>query len=239
MQRSGSGILIFCKCHNRCVTGPSVAGFGGWRGSPLTARFRRAVLAFSFFASTLSIDERACTDPLRHPAGAGLRTGGPRGRAAGAGRVPVHPRQLRVAATAARPGPSGSIRASAPPRSPTAATGTCSIRAAPDCRSRWTCRPSAATTPTTPSTARRSVASASPSTRWPTPRSCSTASRWTRSAPASPSTAPPRSCWPSTWPPPRRRACRARSSPAPSRTTSSRSTPRAAPGSGRRSRRCD
>ena len=86
--------------------------------------------------------------------------------------------------------------------------------------------------------ARRSAGSASRSTRSPTPRSCSTASRWTRSAPASRSTAPPRSCWRSTSPPPRRRACRARSSPAPSRTTSSRSTPRAAPGSGRRSRRC-
>ena len=107
------------------------------------------------------------------------------------------------------------------------------------CRSRSTCRPSAATTPTTRSAARRSAGSASRSTPWPTPRSCSTASRWTRSAPASPSTARPRSCWRSTSPPPRRRACRARSSPAPSRTTSSRSTRRAAPGSGRRSRRCD
>ena len=89
-----------------------------------------------------------------------------------------------------------------------------------------------------PDVARRSAGSASPSTPWPTPRSSSTASPSTRSAPASPSTAPRRSCWPSTWPPPRSRACPARSSPARSRTTSSRSTPPAAPGSGRRSRRC-
>ena len=182
------------------------------------------------------------SDPVQTPSGIPLEpVYGPADRAASRPRRATYP-FTRGNFASRIPGQgcgrSGSTPDSAPPRSPTAATATCSIRAAPGCRWRWTCRPSAATTPTTPSSARRSAGSASPSTRWPTPRSSSTASRWTRSAPASPSTARPRSCWRSMWPRPRRRACRARSSPARSRTTSSRSTPRAAPGSGRRSRRC-
>ena len=69
------------------LPGPSGVGL-------LQCTFPRAVLAFSFFASTLSIDDRRLSDPLRHPAGAGLRAGRPGGRAACAGDVPVHPRQL-------------------------------------------------------------------------------------------------------------------------------------------------
>ena len=46
--------------------------------------------------------------------------------------------------------------------------------------------------------------------------------------------AAPRSCWRSTWRPPSEKVCRAPSSPGPSRTTSSRNTPRVAPGSGHR-----
>ena len=84
-------------------------------------------------------------------------------------------------ATGAGRGPSASTRGSAPPRSPTSATGTCSTRVAPGCRWRSTCRPSAATTPTTPTSRRRSAGSASRSTRSPTPRSCSTRSRSIRS----------------------------------------------------------
>ena len=61
----------FTQCHVLCT------GFGP-RASLLPCMFPVAVLAFSFFASTLSSDELPWTtssDLLRHPAGARLRTG--------------------------------------------------------------------------------------------------------------------------------------------------------------------
>ena len=125
------------------------------------------------------------------------------------GAVPLHAGQLPRRLPRTGCGPSGSTPDSAPRRSRTSATATCSRRAAPACRSRSTCRRSAASTPTTLTSRRRSAGSASRSTPSPTPRSSSTGSRSTRSAPASPSTAPPRSCSRSTWPRGRGRASRA------------------------------
>ena len=137
-----SAIITVYRVFELAVTAPLAHAL-------FSARFRRAVLAFSFFASTLSIDERPSTDPLRHPA-ASPSTDRPTGPVNRLRRARIRsPAATSRAGTAASCGRSGSIRASAPPRSPTAATATCSSRAAPGCRSRSTCRPSAATTPTT------------------------------------------------------------------------------------------
>ena len=74
-------------------------------------------------------------------------------------------------ATAAACGHFASIPVSAPRRNRTGAIATCSTRAAPGFRWRWICPPSAGTTPTIPSTARRSAGSGWRWTPWPTPRS--------------------------------------------------------------------
>ena len=64
-------------------------------------------------------------------------------------------------------------RASARPRTPTPASASCSMPARPACRSRTTCRPCTATTPTTPRPRASSGRAASRSAAWPTWRSCS------------------------------------------------------------------
>ena len=157
---------------------------------------------------------RAASGPGRFPFTRGNYPSGYRGR------LWTHPAVLRVRHRR---------------RSPTAATATCSARAAPACRWRSTCPLSAATTPTTPRSARRSAGSASRIDTLGRRRDP------VRRHPAGPDQHelhdqrhgrdPARVLR-------RRRRAHAASpgpsSPARSRTTSSRSTPPAAPGSGRR-----
>ena len=71
-----------------------------------------------------------------------------RGGARASRQVPVHARAPSRTCTAGSRGRSGSTRASPRPRSRTTASATCSGRARPVFRSRSTCRPSSATTPT-------------------------------------------------------------------------------------------
>src|SRR5690606_6727979 len=97
---SASDILA-CRCprrhpgppdrmpRGRVVAGGPV-GAGAGRGC-----LRTTVLAFSFFGSTLSGDERPSADLLRHPAAAGVRARRSPTRAATAGHLSLHPRQLR------------------------------------------------------------------------------------------------------------------------------------------------
>ena len=106
---------------------------------------------------------------------------GPRPRPAR--RVPVHPRRPADDVPRAGSGRCASTRASPRPRRRTAASATSSSRARPGCRSRSTCRPRWATTPTRRRPRARSAGSACRSPASPTWRSCSTACRSARSAP--------------------------------------------------------
>ena len=115
---------------------------------------------------------------LRPPARAGLRPRAP-ARLRGLDRRARAPARSPAAcippATAAGSGPCGSTRASAPRPSPTAATATCSSRAPPAFPSPSTCPPRSATTPTIPTRSARWAGWAWPSTAWRTWRRCSTA----------------------------------------------------------------
>ena len=130
----------------------------------------------------------AAGDAVRHPDRRRLHAGGrrghrPRARHRAPGRVPVHARARTRACTAAGRGRSARWRGSARPRTPTAASSTCSPTARPGSRPTSTCRRCSATTPTTRSTGARSARSASPSTPSSTCTRCSTASRSRTSRP--------------------------------------------------------
>ena len=93
------------------------------------------------------------SEPVQTPSGIPLRArlrARPTGPVNRLRRAPIRsPAATSRADTAASCGRFASIRASAPPRSPTVATATCWTRAERACRSRSTCRRSAGTTPTT------------------------------------------------------------------------------------------
>ena len=91
-----SVVLILGESHNRCVPGFPMDDYRRRLHVLQRAAFPPAVLAFSFFASTLSSDDRASTDTFGAPAGTRVRTGRPGRRPAPAGVLSVHPRQFRV-----------------------------------------------------------------------------------------------------------------------------------------------